>query len=452
MAQNHGGRQPLLLIGSNNRGKLLEIQALLEGAPLKATTPTEIGLVLEVDEKGGTYEENAVRKAAAFAAASGLPTLADDSGLEVDALGGLPGINSARFAPQTGATDADRRAYLLHRLGGLPRPWTARFRCVIAVAVPGQEIALFEGLCPGEIIPEERGENGFGYDPIFLLPEVGLCMAELSLEEKNKLSHRARAVRAARPYLVDLFNQRLASSPHRPSSTQGAEIEREHLLAIQDDVRRLIAQELHDGPTQSVAAIALRANIARKLMESDPGAAQEELSKIEELSLRATKDIRQLIFSLRPLEMSSRGLLASLDALSQRSKELFNLQLNIAADAGVVNRLSVSEQWAVYYLVDAAVSSARKLSQVDRITVRLSSPRADAALLEIEDETCSSEEMPSLTASRPTRLLEVCQKWADYLNGDLSFETTPQKGSLVKVDFPLAGNGKDRPSGEGDAA
>ena len=192
-----------LLLGSNNVGKLREMQELLEGVEVALVTPASIGLRLEVKEDGTTYAENAARKALAFARQSGLLTLADDSGLEVEALEGAPGLRSARFAPQPGATDADRRAYLLQQLRGKPHPWSARFRCTVALTNPAGDHFFTEGICPGEIIPQERGDNGFGYDPIFLLPEIGKTMAELSMEEKNRLSHRARAVKAAIPTLLE---------------------------------------------------------------------------------------------------------------------------------------------------------------------------------------------------------------------------------------------------------
>jgi XTP/dITP diphosphohydrolase len=204
-----------LLIATNNKGKLLEIQALLQDINIELQTPAQIGLKLEVDETGQTYAENAALKGVAFARASGLLTLADDSGLEVQALSGLPGIISARFAPIANATDSDRRVYLLSRLQGNPRPWLARFRCVVALVAPlytntagapDSGLRYAEGICPGEIIPTERGQNGFGYDPIFLLPEMGRTMAELTMEEKNHLSHRARAVQAALPILIDMLS------------------------------------------------------------------------------------------------------------------------------------------------------------------------------------------------------------------------------------------------------
>jgi len=194
-----------ILLASNNKGKLDEILALLADLDIELVTPAGLGLNMEVAEDGQTYAENAARKGLAFAQAANLLTLADDSGLEVDALNGAPGLYSARFSPKPGATDADRRAYLLAQLVDIPQPWKARFRCVIALATPSGEVKFSEGICPGEIIPEERGPNGFGYDPIFLLPELGHTMAQLEMHEKNQLSHRARAVLAAKPLLVELF-------------------------------------------------------------------------------------------------------------------------------------------------------------------------------------------------------------------------------------------------------
>jgi XTP/dITP diphosphohydrolase len=163
---------------------------------------------LDVVEDGQTYQENAARKALAFARAAEMLSLADDSGLEVDALDGLPGLHSARFSPLKGASDQDRRRLLLQKLHGKPQPWQARFRCVVALGNAAGELWFAEGLCPGVIIPEERGQGGFGYDPVFLLPEFDKTMAELSLEEKNRLSHRARAVLAVRPILQKLASAR----------------------------------------------------------------------------------------------------------------------------------------------------------------------------------------------------------------------------------------------------
>ena len=194
-----------LLIATNNPGKVKELRGLLKDTGVELVTPADIGLSLEVEEDGVTYAQNATKKAVAFATASGLVSLADDSGLEVDALQGAPGLHSARYSPKPGANDADRRAYLLQNLKDKPRPWKAHFHATIAIAQTTGKVELTEGNCYGEIIPEERGSGGFGYDPIFLLPELGMTTAELDMEQKNRLSHRARAVIAALPVLRKIF-------------------------------------------------------------------------------------------------------------------------------------------------------------------------------------------------------------------------------------------------------
>ncbi len=201
-----------LLIATNNPGKMREIQAILHLFPVQLLTPAAAGLALEVEESGSTYAENAALKARAFAKASGLLTLADDSGLEVEALGGEPGIRSARYAPLPGASDADRRAYLLERLRGIPRPpgepgWRAHFHCTVAIATPAGQVYFAEGRCDGFIISEERGANGFGYDPLFYMPEWNATMAELDEETKNRISHRARALHNALPILQKLLRE-----------------------------------------------------------------------------------------------------------------------------------------------------------------------------------------------------------------------------------------------------
>lgn len=196
-----------LLIASNNQGKIDEISHLLGVLSLRLVTPQFLGLDFEVEESGQTYAENAALKAAAYARAAGLTALADDTGLEVKVLNGAPGLHSKRFSTHPGATDADRRALLISRLSSYPPPWKARFYCVVAVVAPRGEVFLSEGECRGEIIPEERGQNGFGYDAIFLLDGIGLTMAELDLENKNMVSHRAHAVKGALPRLKTLLNR-----------------------------------------------------------------------------------------------------------------------------------------------------------------------------------------------------------------------------------------------------
>ena len=198
---------PQLLLATNNAGKVSEYRQLLDGCGWQIVTPAEIELKIAIDETGQTYAENATLKAVAYASASGLTSLADDSGLEVDALDGRPGVLSARYAGAD-RTDAERAEALLTELRDVPDDQrTARFRCVIAIASRSaiangeEEVELAEGAVEGRIVREPRGESGFGYDPIFLLPERGLTMAELPAGEKHRVSHRGAAAREARVIL-----------------------------------------------------------------------------------------------------------------------------------------------------------------------------------------------------------------------------------------------------------
>lgn len=193
-----------LLLATNNKAKISEYQQLLGDLPYELVTLSEQDITTVVAEDGTSLEENARIKATAYAAESGLLALADDSGLEVDALGGEPGPLSARYAGE-GASDMDRNNFLLAKLSGVP--WeqrTARFRAVIAIAIPGGEVELCSGECPGLIAFAPRGEHGFGYDPIFYLPELDKTMAELPMELKNQVSHRGMAARKAHRVLEKL--------------------------------------------------------------------------------------------------------------------------------------------------------------------------------------------------------------------------------------------------------
>ena len=198
-----------LLLATNNRGKVGEYRELLRGLPLELVTPGEIGVDGSVEETGLTFTENARLKATTLCERSGLLTLADDSGLQVDALNGEPGIRSARYAGPD-ATDRDLVAKLLGALQGVPAEKRgARFRCVIAIAVPGGRIYTRSGNCAGRISETPRGAFGFGYDPVFLVPELGLTMAQLPARTKNGLSHRGRAARQARRVLRALSGHEL---------------------------------------------------------------------------------------------------------------------------------------------------------------------------------------------------------------------------------------------------
>ena len=195
---------PKLLLATSNQGKIREYRFLLDGLGYQITTLTEEGITKIITESGSNYEQNARLKAIFYAKLSQFTALADDSGLEVDALNGEPGIKSARFAGEA-ATDTEKVNLLLAKLNGIP--WekrTARFKCVIAIASPGGRVKLCHGECHGMITFEVKGENGFGYDPIFFLPKIGKTMAELPFEMKNQISHRARASQKARRVLQQL--------------------------------------------------------------------------------------------------------------------------------------------------------------------------------------------------------------------------------------------------------
>jgi XTP/dITP diphosphohydrolase len=195
-----------LLIATGNPGKVREYDELLDGLPITCIGPSDLGIDLDVDESGDTYEQNATLKALAFARASGRVTLADDSGLEVDALSGRPGVRSARYGGP-GMGDADRWRLLLQELEGVPaEARTARFRCAIALATPAGEVRTVEGSCEGRITFEAAGDNGFGYDPVFFVLEEGRTMAQLPSKLKNQISHRGRAARAAKPVILELLD------------------------------------------------------------------------------------------------------------------------------------------------------------------------------------------------------------------------------------------------------
>lgn len=192
-----------ILIGTNNLGKGQEFLTLMGDLPYTITTPSNEGIHIDVEEYGKNYHENAYIKAQAFSNASGLTTIADDSGLEVDSLNGAPGLKSARYAGLD-ATDKDRVLYLLDKLKGIG--WdkrTARFICAIVLVKPNGEPKYFDGVCEGKITLEPKGEYGFGYDPVFYIPAMGKTIAQLSQHQKNNISHRSIAANKLLRHLRD---------------------------------------------------------------------------------------------------------------------------------------------------------------------------------------------------------------------------------------------------------
>jgi XTP/dITP diphosphohydrolase len=195
-----------VVVATTNPHKIQEFRAIFTGLPLELVNPAELGVVVELEETGTTFAENAVLKALAHAEATGLLALADDSGLEIDALGGEPGVYSARWAGVE-TPYPERFRILEQRLAGVPEEErTARYRCAIAIAEPAPRglYDVVEGTLEGRIAHEPRGSGGFGYDPIFLVPELGRTVGELAPEEKHQISHRARAAALARVALMRL--------------------------------------------------------------------------------------------------------------------------------------------------------------------------------------------------------------------------------------------------------
>ena len=194
-----------LLVATHNQGKIREYRALLADLPIEVTWLDAEGIADEVEETGSTFAENAALKATAYAArAPGLWVWADDSGLEVDALGGRPGVLSARYGAP-GLNDEGRYRRLLAELRTFPpEQWTARFHCVVALAEPGGQAYTVDGVLEGRITDRPRGEHGFGYDPIFFLPDRNATLAEVPPAVKNTISHRAVAARKARDLLARL--------------------------------------------------------------------------------------------------------------------------------------------------------------------------------------------------------------------------------------------------------
>lgn len=182
-----------VILASKNPHKLTELSAILSQHGFEIALESEYGLDIDVDETGTTFEENSLLKAEAVMKASGLPVLADDSGLMVDALNGAPGVYSARYGHKS--SDGERTAFLLENMKDVPdEKRTAKFVCVITCLWPDGRKIVARGECPGVITREVHGKNGFGYDPVFYLPELGMTYAELPSEQKNAISHRARAL------------------------------------------------------------------------------------------------------------------------------------------------------------------------------------------------------------------------------------------------------------------
>ena len=203
-----------LVLATHNQGKIAEFKDLLSGFPIKIKSLKDFGPIPSVVEDGETFEDNAYKKAHDTAKMLGFPALADDSGLRVEALDGVPGVYSARYAGE-GASDQENNLKLLEAMKGKENR-KATFECVIAIAVPRGPALIYKGRCDGEIIHEMRGENGFGYDPIFFYPPGRETFAQMSPDEKNRVSHRGKAMAELQgefDKVLTWLNQRLAEEP-----------------------------------------------------------------------------------------------------------------------------------------------------------------------------------------------------------------------------------------------
>lgn len=204
----HAAGRSRVVLATRNPGKVREIAAIYRHLAILWLSLEDYPEIGDLAEVGGTYAENAAAKARAIAAASHLPSLADDSGVEIDALGGTPGVHSARFLGPS-ATDTERNARILELLADVPGPRrTARYRAAVALALPAGPTRIFEGTCEGRIASHLKGTGGFGYDPIFIPAGETRTMAEIPADAKNRISHRARALSAAEPYVAEVLRLR----------------------------------------------------------------------------------------------------------------------------------------------------------------------------------------------------------------------------------------------------
>lgn len=215
----------IMVLATRNEGKVREFRELLKGFPVEIASLNDFGPIPEVEEDGETFDDNAYKKALHTAQVLGLPAISDDSGLAVEALGGAPGVRSARYAGEE-ASDADNITKLLKNMDG-KTDRRAAFECVISIAVPSGPALTYEGRCEGEITAEPAGEGGFGYDPVFFYPEYGKTFAQCTMEEKNRVSHRGRALKeVAQEFdkILKWLNARLAEvKPPKPNHEEFAD-------------------------------------------------------------------------------------------------------------------------------------------------------------------------------------------------------------------------------------
>lgn len=246
--------------------------------------------------------------------------------------------------------------------------------------------------------------------------------------------------------LLDIISHQAVIAIQNARLYHDLEQEKERMLEIQEEARKKLARDLHDGPTQSVAAIAMRLNFARRLMEKDTKATAEELAKIEDLARRTTKEIRHMLFTLRPLVLESQGLISALEAMAEKMRETYNQQVLIEVDPKVIEQLEMGKQTVIFYISEEAVNNARKHAQADHIWVRLKAVDADLALLEIQDDGVGFD-VRSVDVSYDQRgslgMVNMRER-TELVNGLLRIDSAPGKGTRIQVLIPITEEGADR--------
>ena len=246
--------------------------------------------------------------------------------------------------------------------------------------------------------------------------------------------------------VLNIITKQVVVSIQNARLYQDLELEKERMMEIQEESRKKLARDLHDGPTQSVAAIAMRVNFARRLMERDQSASSDELFKIEDLARRTTKEIRHMLFTLRPLILESKGLAAALHSMAEKVKETFNQNLLLEISQDVVSELEMDKQGVIFYIVEEAVTNARKHAEAEHIWVRLRPIQQDLALLEIQDDGLGFD-VKAVTASYEHRgslgMINLRER-TELVNGVLSLDSTPGAGTHIQVALPLTEEAVDR--------
>ena len=246
--------------------------------------------------------------------------------------------------------------------------------------------------------------------------------------------------------LLDIVSHQAVIAIQNARLYSDLEQEKERMMEIQDDARKKLARDLHDGPTQSIAAIAMRLNFARRLLERDPKATADEIAKIEELARRTTKEIRHMLFTLRPLVLESQGLVPALDAMAEKMHETYGQNVIVEADPTLIPKIETGRQTVIFFIAEEAISNARKHAQAAHIWVRLTPLEKDVVQLEVEDDGVGFN-VASLNTSYDQRgslgMVNMRER-AELVNGVFQISSTPGQGTLIRVLIPLSEEGADR--------